>query len=162
MGGELTYDEVGATLGAELPPGYRHLRVHRSLGGRPLERAAEAVLTFAMHRGAGLRVTSSAPRAAVGVTVVSDVGPLPGLGPCRVVAVVDEPDRAGFAYGTLPGHLFVGEGAFVVERDPDGRTRLVVTSFTRPVHRAVRLAGPLVPVGQQVFARYLGHVLRRC
>jgi uncharacterized protein (UPF0548 family) len=30
---ELTYAEVGASLGAALPPGYRHLRVRRDLGG---------------------------------------------------------------------------------------------------------------------------------
>jgi uncharacterized protein (UPF0548 family) len=28
--------------------------------------------------------------------------------PCRVVYVVDEPRRAGFAYGTLPGHPEIG------------------------------------------------------
>jgi uncharacterized protein (UPF0548 family) len=35
----------------------------------------------------------------------------------RVVAVADEPDRCGFAYGTLPGHAVCGEEAFVVARD---------------------------------------------
>jgi uncharacterized protein (UPF0548 family) len=37
--------------------------------------------------------------------------------PVRVVAVADEPDRCGFAYGTLPEHEVCGEEAFVVARD---------------------------------------------
>ena len=40
--------------------------------------------------------------------------------PARVVYVIDEPLRKGFAYGTLPGHPETGEEAFIVEyRDDD-------------------------------------------
>ncbi len=40
---------------------------------------------------------------------------------CWVVYVVDEPERFGFAYGTLPHHVIEGEESFVVERDGAGR-----------------------------------------
>ena len=36
--------------------------------------------------------------------VAAPIGPLTAVAVCRIVAVVDEPDRYGFAYGTLPGH----------------------------------------------------------
>lgn len=39
--------------------------------------------------------------------------------PCQVVYVLDEPDRQGFAYGTLPGQPESGEEAFVIERADD-------------------------------------------
>lgn len=52
--------------------------------------------------------------------------------PVRVVYVVDEPDRQGFAYGTLEGHPEHGEEAFVVERTADGSVWLTITAFSRP------------------------------
>jgi uncharacterized protein (UPF0548 family) len=41
--------------------------------------------------------------------------------PCRIVYVIDEPDRRGFAYGTLPGHPERGEEAFIISRRPATR-----------------------------------------
>lgn len=52
--------------------------------------------------------------------------------PTRVVYVIDEPDRKGFAYGTLPGHPERGEESFVVERRPDESVWLVIRSISRP------------------------------
>lgn len=52
--------------------------------------------------------------------------------PIRVIYVVDEPQRRGFAYGTLPGHPESGEEAFVVDQAPDGSVWLTVTSISRP------------------------------
>jgi uncharacterized protein (UPF0548 family) len=96
----------------------------------PFARAAEAVLTFAMHRASGEWIESSTPRPGVGTTVVSyaGLGPLRLRVPCRVVWVEDRHDRAGFGYGfgygygygTLPGHLARGEESFVLTRDADG------------------------------------------
>ncbi len=42
------------------------------------------------------------------------------LAACRIVTVVAEPDRFGFAYGTLPDHVESGEERFLVERTSDG------------------------------------------
>ena len=52
--------------------------------------------------------------------LVAHLGPWKVREPIEVVAVVDEPDRQGFAYGTLTGHPLRGEEAFIVERLPDG------------------------------------------
>jgi uncharacterized protein (UPF0548 family) len=137
-----TYAEVGATAG-ELPDGYAHLRERTPLRTRDLDAAAEAVLTFAMHRAAGARVRSSADRAAPGVSVriALGLGFLRFRAPCRVVWCVAEPDRAGFAYGTLPGHPECGEESFVVRRAGDGRLALVVTAFSRPARPYASLGG---------------------
>ncbi|MBC7724096.1 MAG: DUF1990 domain-containing protein [Burkholderiaceae bacterium] len=52
--------------------------------------------------------------------------------PVRVVYVIDEPNRKGFAYGTLAGHPENGEEAFIVERTDDGSVWLTITAFSRP------------------------------
>lgn len=57
---------------------------------------------------------------------------IPVSAPVRVVYVVDESNRKGFGYGTLPGHPQSGEESFIVERTPDGSVWLTVTAFSRP------------------------------
>ena len=70
--------------------------------------------------------------------------------PVRVVYVVDEPARRGFAYGTLPGHPESGEEAFVVEISEGGSIVLTITAFSRPATRLARAAGVL---GRRVQSR---------
>src|SRR5689334_23179405 len=98
----LTYSEVGATAGP-LPAGYHHVQKSAVIGrGRPrFEEAADKGMRWGMLRGAGLRVEATSDVVAVGAEVIVHLGPV--RAPCRVVYVVDEADRRGFAYGTLPG-----------------------------------------------------------
>ncbi|MEA2787008.1 MAG: hypothetical protein QOF71_3112 [Candidatus Eremiobacteraeota bacterium] len=93
-----------------------------------------------MHRGAGLRIAADGP-IAVGTNVAFSA-PLPiGFvdGTCRIVVVVDEPNRFGFAYGTLSVHPERGEEAFVVSKDDHGRVRLDIDGVSRPVQPLARL-----------------------
>jgi uncharacterized protein (UPF0548 family) len=97
-----------------------------------------------MHRGAGLRVAADGP-IAVGTNVAFSA-PLPiGFvdGMCRIVVVVDEPNRYGFAYGTLSVHHECGEEAFVVSRDGDGNVRLDIAGVLRPAPTLARIVPPL-------------------
>ena len=77
------------------------------------------------------------------------VGPLGLTAPCRVVRVVDEPERRGFAYGTLAGHPESGEELFVLERHRDGALELAVTAFSRPASLASRVGGPVARRAQR-------------
>jgi len=96
-----------------------------------------------MHRRSGLVVAVEGP-AAEGRTVVLGLGVgLKLLIPCRVVYVVDEPTRRGFAYGTLPDHPEQGEEAFVVTQDDDGSVWFEIKAFSRPGALLVRWAGPV-------------------
>ena len=154
----LTYAEVGATRHAALPPGYQHLRVRARIGTGCFERAAAAILGFEMHRRIPARVRASGRRAAPGVRVTVTIGPL--RAPCEVVWAEDGPDRAGFGYGTLPGHPEVGEESFLVERDADGTVWFTVTAFSRPARWYTRPAGPGIVLFQRLYARRLAAVLR--
>jgi uncharacterized protein (UPF0548 family) len=157
---DVTYDEVGATLG-RLPSGYTHVRRSAVVGHGPEDfwRASEALLSWEVPRRAGLEVTASAPRAAVGETVevVLRLGPVRFRAPCRVVLVVDEPTVQGFAYGTLPGHPEQGEELFQVRLAPDGDVHLDVVAFSRPARWFSRVGAP---VARLVQARVTGRYLR--
>jgi uncharacterized protein (UPF0548 family) len=53
--------------------------------------------------------------------------------PCRIVYCSDEPNRFGFAYGTLLGHPERGEEAFHVVRGPDDSVTAHIVAFSRAV-----------------------------
>lgn len=163
----LTYSEVGATAGAmdgamaaDMPAGYRHVRASRRIGtGRDrFERAAAAVMRYGMLRGAGVAVTAGTEVATTGTDVLGRLGPF--AAPCRVVYVIDEPDRRGFAYGSLPGHAVSGEELFAVRYDPaDGGVYAEVAAFSRPATWWSRLGAPVLVLAQNVVTRrYLGAV----
>lgn len=151
----LNYPERGATAGA-LPPGYHHLRREEVIGrGRAaFDAAAARLFAWDMHRRAGLRVEAPGPPAE-GVVVRLRVGPITGA--CRVVYVVDEPDRSGFAYGTLRGHPECGEEFFGVRFDPaTGAVSAEIVAFSRPGRWWTRLmAKPAQLVQRYVTDRYV-------
>jgi uncharacterized protein (UPF0548 family) len=81
--------------------------------------------------------------------------------PDRIVAVVHEPDRFGFAYGTLPGHPERGEEAFLVERHADGRTTATIRVAAKGDWLIARLASPIVRRLQRAaLNRYLAALQR--
>lgn len=148
-----TYSEIGATAGSP-PDGYHHLHVSAVIGhGRArFEEAATKVMRWGMLRGAGLRVNPTTEVAQVGAEVIVGLGPV--RVPCRVVYVIDEPNRRGFAYGTLPGHAETGEELFAVRYDPvDETVRAEVIAFSRHGTWWSRLAGPFTSLIQRVVTR---------
>ena len=147
----LTYHPRGRTLDGPLPEGYQHLEVERRLGAgdAAYRSAAEALMSYAPQRGLGLRPRATAPRAAVDVDVLSRLLVLPV--PCRVVWAVEGPERTGFGYGTLAGHVESGEEGFLVERRGDD-VFAVVRAYTRPGGWLTRIGGPLTWRLQRVAA----------
>jgi uncharacterized protein (UPF0548 family) len=75
---------------------------------------------------------------------------------CRVVAIVDEPDRFGFAYGTLSVHPERGEEAFVVTR-ADGSLRFDVIAVSAHANLLTRL---MAPIADRLQASASGRYLR--
>jgi len=152
----LTYSEVGATAGP-LPAGYHHVQKSAVIGrGRQrFEEAADKGMRWGMLRGAGLRVEATSDVVAVGAEVIVHLGPV--RAPCRVVYVVDEADRRGFAYGTLPGHAESGEERFMVRYDPaTEEVHAEVVAFSRHGTWWSRLGAPVTSVIQRVVTeRYL-------
>jgi len=98
------------------------------------------------------------PLVAAGTTALLTVRTL-GLSfraPIRVVYLVNEPGRIGFAYGTLPGHPESGEESFVVEHLSDDSVWIVVRAFSRPSTWFYRLGSPVLRIMQaRATRRYL-------
>jgi uncharacterized protein (UPF0548 family) len=80
--------------------------------------------------------------------------------PVRVVSIIDETDRKGFAYGTLEGHPLSGEESFVVERTPDGSVWLQIRQFSQPSSRKWQFVAPLLRRQQRVMAQKYLEALR--
>ncbi|WP_370544971.1 DUF1990 family protein [Herbiconiux sp. VKM Ac-1786] len=121
----LRYDETGAPLG----PLAAHPEQAYGEDGTPLVTpGTTAELTISAF---GLKVTA----------------------PVRVVYLVDEPGRLGFAYGTLPGHPESGEESFVVEQLADGSVWIVIRAFSRPSSWFYRLGYPVLRLMQWRYTR---------
>jgi uncharacterized protein (UPF0548 family) len=155
----LTYPEVGATRADRMPEGYRHDRYEASVGEGPgvFDRAAAALFAWQAQIGAGVEVFPHGSQVEDGATVVLLLrAGLWAPAPCRVVYVIEEPDRAGFAYGTLPGHPECGEAAFMLLRSAGERVGFVVRSFSRRIDPLARLGAPIARVAQtRVTRRYI-------
>lgn len=156
-----------ATLGAparwldedNVPTGVHRLaRSVRLPDGTSMTECADALFSWAIHRGAGLRVTANG-RAAVGSSVVlgQRLGPVWAVAPCRVVDVVSTDREAGFTYAALPGHPEEGAERFAVVREPDGTgLRFDVSAVSRHAFWGSRLV-PVIAGRMQaaITQRYL-------
>ena len=131
-------------------------------GAETWDDAVDRVLRWGVKTASGFEVEPSGP-VEVGddCRVTFAVGPFEVAEPVRVVRVCREPDRVGFAYGTLTGHPVSGEEAFVVSRDETGVVRLTLRSLTRPARSPWALAFPVLLLVQLVVRRRYRRALRR-
>lgn len=149
----LTYPFVGATAGGVRTPGYARYRGRARLGrgAADFERAARELMRWELKTRVGFRV--EAPTMAVGADLTILAGPF--REPARIVAVVDEPRRRGYAYGTRRGHPVSGEERFTVEWRADDSVWLDIRSFSRPAGRWWLVAPALLLAQAAVRRRYL-------
>jgi uncharacterized protein (UPF0548 family) len=140
-----TYSDIGASVTGAFPHGYHHASASIDLGSGDdvWNRARAGMDTWVPARSAGLHVVPDDAPVTVGTTVafVTRVGLAYVTFACRIVAHVDEADRYGFAYGTLPEHPEEGEELFLVTRAADGTVRFEITAFSRPHDLLTRLGG---------------------
>jgi uncharacterized protein (UPF0548 family) len=154
----------------DTPPGYRYLQRRILVGSVPpgtadrsFERARALLQAWGPQVGAGMRVEGAPTPFSVGATAVITTrigGVLPMRAPLRVCWVIDERDRAGFAYETLPGHPELGKESFVVTREVDGdgfvQVWFTVTAYSKAAAWYSRLGGPVTRIIQKRYAnKYL-------
>jgi len=152
-----SYTGIGATRdGGDAPPGYDrdHNRQRLGRGEAAFAAARDAIRTWRMFppplaviEPAGIPIAEGE----VAGVLVRAFG-LWFLNAARIVYVLDEPRRFGFAYGTLPGHAERGEERFLVEWLADDTVWYDVAAFSRPRYWAARLAYPLARRLQRRFA----------
>jgi uncharacterized protein (UPF0548 family) len=87
------------------------------------------------------------------VELIIRLGPIGVPAPVRVVYVINEKSRKGFAYGTLPGHPEDGEESFMVEKAGDGSVWLTIRAFSRPSTWYWWLVYPVLRLVQDFYTR---------
>jgi uncharacterized protein (UPF0548 family) len=169
MGSDSTADDtygIGAT-----PPGFRFFQRRILLSStmvdapdRDFERARALVRSWGPQIGAGMRVDGAENPPHIGAETVIRArvaGVIPLRAPIRVCWTVDERDRVGFAYETLPGHPENGKESFVVTRvrtaDGFDEVWFTVTAYSKPAVWYSRLGGPVTRIIQN---RYTNKYLR--
>ena len=143
--------------GGDAVAGFRSFSRSHALHRTDLDGAAADLVHWRVHEHAGLRVRASGPVAIDAVVEMRlGIGPAAVRIPCRVVAVVDEPMRRGFSYGTLPGHPEAGEEQFLLEQAPDGGLHFTVSAVSRHATLLARASGPVTRAVQRLMTdRYL-------
>jgi len=165
----LTYGDVGGSLRGAQPAGFRYDHDDLVIGqGQDIfDYAKQGLQSWKAHSSLGISIFPRGATVVPGSTVIVLLGsPLSFAAPCRVVEVVDEPRRWGFAYGTLPGHPEQGEESFVLTWADDDLVHFEIQAFSRPAGRLVRLMSPVARRIQRfVTFEYLTalqkHVIRR-
>ena len=73
----------------------------------------------------------------------------------RINEVIDEPDRKGFSYETLDGHVEKGVSTFTIERN-NNISIFKIHTFSIPGNILTKLIGPLFSVPYQTFCTKMG------
>ena len=153
---DFTYPEVGAT-NAKPPAGYTIDNNRVQLGnGETIFRAAVAVLKKWRQFDLGwLTIVPRGVPTEVGeiVAVKARAFGTWSLNATRVIYVIDESRRFGYAYGTLPDHIECGEERFMIEWLTDDSVWYDILAFSRPRHPLVRASYPFARMLQKKFAR---------
>nr|WP_286135366.1 DUF1990 domain-containing protein [Arthrobacter sp. UCD-GKA] len=140
-----------------MPEGYRHLRLRERVGSgqAAFDALAEGILNWSLHGRSGLRTRPDTPRVKLGsrVELGFGVGPARIKAPCRVVRLIDEPGRSGFAYGTLAGHPETGEESFSAVLEKDGSVYLEIKAASRHSNRFYTMAAPVAEAAQRLATR---------
>jgi uncharacterized protein (UPF0548 family) len=155
-----TYAAVGATAGVP-PAGYQidPTRVRLGSGQPAFERGQSALRRWAHFDLGWVELCWPTVPMETGQTVaiLAHVCGLWSLNACRIVYVMDEPRRFGFAYGTLPEHAESGEERFTVEWNAsDDSVWYDILAFSRPNQLLSRVGYPYVRRLQKRFARDSG------
>lgn len=153
----VTYDAVGATRDGAAPFGFDHDHTRQLLGtgAATWERAKQAIRAWRMFPAPWTAIEPAAAPIETGTVVAVHVRLL-GMwwtNAARIVYVIDEPRRFGFAYGTLPEHAERGEERFSVEWSADDTVWYDLRAFSQPRHVLARIAYPVTRAYQKKFAR---------
>ena len=130
-----------------MPAGFNHDEISIAIGrGHELfEACSEHLNRWGLQRALGFAVHPSKCIPKCGETILL-TRTLPGatlVASCRIVYTVDETNRRGFAYGTLPMHPECGEEYFGITIDDDDVVHFEIRAFSRPSSTLARICKPL-------------------
>jgi uncharacterized protein (UPF0548 family) len=149
-----SYPEQGATLD-HFPKGYDHDEASSCLGQGEMvfDAAKTLLLKWRMFPKPWTRIYDPNPDFEEGM----EVGVWFRLfgfwwgNASRIVYTINEPNRFGFAYGTLENHIEKGEELFLIELKEDGKVWYHIRAFSRPNRWYVLLVYPMARFYQNKF-----------
>jgi len=151
-----SYPEHKATLAEEFPKGYNHDRntCLLGVGDQAFEAAKEAINQWVMFPKPWTHIYPAQSFVQdKEVVVLFRLFGLWWFNSSRVIYTIIEPNRYGFAYGTLTEHVEKGEELFLVEKDAQGNVRYRLEAFSQPRAWYVKLFKPLARYHQKRFGR---------
>jgi uncharacterized protein (UPF0548 family) len=151
-----SYQNVGLSLNGS-PSGYNvdHNRICIGQGESDLMAAKEAIKNWTMFDLPWVELCWPNTPIQVGknVAIVVNHFGFWSMNAARIVYVIEEPNRFGFAYGTLAEHVESGEERFSVEFDTTtGDVWYDLFAFSRPSHLLAKLGLPISRYLQKRFA----------
>jgi uncharacterized protein (UPF0548 family) len=149
---------LGGPDGVVVPPGFDcdHTRSQIGHGIEAFQAACEGLNAWRQFDLGWVRVANpEAPiREGQVVAVEAHTLGLWSLNFSRVLYLIDEPSRFGFAYATTPMHVERGEERFLLEFDPDsGAVYYDLLAVSQPASLLAHLAYPYTRSQQRRFAR---------
>ena len=157
-GHAFSYSEVGLTRGGD-SAGYTvdHNRVTLGAGPRVFRDAVSALRAWQMFNLGWVRVFPRDAPITVGTTVVVVIRHFGfwSMNASRIIYLIEEDQRLGFAYGTLSHqHAEQGEERFSVEWNSESDlVTYDLLAFSRPQEWQAKVALPVVRRLQRKFAR---------
>ena len=151
-----SYPDVGAT-GGKISGGYTidHNRVVLGRGAATFHTAAAALRRWEMFKLGWINAFPESDRIEKGTTVavvISHFG-FWSLNANRIVYVIEESRRFGFAYGTLVDHAETGEERFLIEWLDDDSVAYDILAFSKPAVWWSKIGRPVARLLQKRFAR---------
>ncbi len=150
-----SYAPVGMTRDEAVPAGWTEDAYRTVLGpGRDaFDRGKSLIRRWTMFAMPWIELHAPDAPIAAGTTVgvLAHSAGLWCVNAARIAYVVDEKDRFGFAYGTLPGHVEAGEELFLVEHTPEDLVAYSIRALSKPRAPLARLAKPWVRREQRRF-----------
>ena len=153
---DFTYRDVGAT-NTTPPAGFTvdHNRIQLGSGEETFRRAVDVLKNWRQFDLGWVTIVPRGVKLEVGAIVAIKARAFGtwSLSASRVVYMIEEPRRFGFAYGTLPDHVECGEERFLIEWSTDDSVWYDIHAFSKPRHPLVRMSAPLARILQKRFAR---------
>lgn len=153
---EFSYADVGASL--DRPPEdyiVDHNRIVLGHGDQAWQQAKDAIRNWRMFDLSWVELCwpdTSIEKGRNVAILVNHLG-FYSLNAARIVYTIDEPERFGFAYGTLPEHGESGEERFTVELNEEtGEVTYDLYAFSTPNHLLSWIGYPVARVLQKQFA----------
>lgn len=152
----LSYSEVGATREL-VPANYKvdHNRVSLGHGREVFRSAVQSLKGWRMFELGWIQAFPDRPNIEPGLTLAVLIHHFGfwSLNASRVIYVIKEDRRYGFAYGTLQEHAEQGEERFSIEWAADDSVWYDIFAFSRPRMWQARIAYPVSRMLQKRFAR---------